>query len=133
MTRLFNSLFFRISFVFLLILLVISALYIYISVNTAEMYYQETRQKLDLNIASHIAKDNKCFKDDSVNTDVLKNVFHNVMVINPSIEVYLLDTNGTILTYYAPNKVVKINDVPLGPVKKFISSNEDLFIIGIDP
>ena len=133
MTRLFNSLFFRISFVFLLILLVISALYIYISVNTAEMYYQETRQKLDLNIASHIAKDNKCFKGDSVNTDVLKNVFHNVMVINPSIEVYLLDTNGTILTYYAPNHIVKINDVPLGPVKKFISSNEDLFIIGIDP
>ena len=133
MTRLFDSLFFRISFVFLLILLVISAVYIFISVNTAEMYYQETRQKLDLNIASHIANDNKCFKGDSVNTGVLKNVFHNVMVINPSIEVYLLDTNGTILTYYAPNQVVKIKDVPLGPVKKFISSGEESFIIGIDP
>ena len=72
MTKLFNSLFFKISFVFLLILLVISAIYIYISVNTAEMYYQETRQKLDLNIASHIAADNKCFKGDSVNTQCLK-------------------------------------------------------------
>ena len=133
MIKLFNSLFFRISFVFLLILLLISAVYIYISVNTAEMYYQETRQKLDLNIASHIANDNKCFKGDSVNTSVLKNVFHNVMVINPSIEVYLLDTNGTILTYYAPNSQVKINEVPLGPVKKFISSSEESFIIGIDP
>ena len=133
MTRLFNSLFFRISFVFLLILLVISAVYIFISVNTAEMYYQKTRQKLDLNIASHIANDNKCFKGDSVNTSVLKNVFHNVMVINPSIEVYLLDTNGTILTYYAPNQVVKIKDVPLGPVKKFISSSEESFIVGVDP
>jgi signal transduction histidine kinase len=133
MIRLFNSLFFRISFVFLLILMLISILYIYISVNTAEMYYQETRQKLDLNIASHIADDNKCFKDDSVNTGVLKNVFHNVMVINPSIEVYLLDTNGTILTYYAPNQVVKINNVPLGPVQKFISSNGKSYIVGIDP
>ena len=133
MIKLFNSLFFRISFVFLLILLVISILYIYISVNTAEMYYQETRQKLDLNIASHIANDNICFKGDSVNKVVLKNVFHNVMVINPSIEVYLLDTNGTILTYYAPNQVIKINNIPLGPVQKFISSGEGSFIIGVDP
>src|ERR1039457_86499 len=133
MTSLFNSLFFRILFVFLLILLAISTVYIIVSVNTAELYYQETRQKLDLNIASHIAADNNCFKGDSVNTGVLKNVFHNVMVINPSIEVYLLDTNGGILTYYAPNHVVKIKDVPLGPVKQFISSNEEAFIIAIDP
>jgi signal transduction histidine kinase len=133
MTRLFNSLFLRISIVFLLILLVISALYIYISVNTAEMYYQETRQKLDLNIASHIAEDNTYFKDDSINTSVLKDVFHNVMVINPSIEVYFLDTNGTILTYYAPDQVIKTNNVPLGPVKKFIASGGESFIIGIDP
>ena len=73
----------------------------YISVFTAEMYFQETRQKLDTEIASHIASENKCFNGDSVNVDVLKNVFHNVMVINPSIEVYLLDTTGKILTYYA--------------------------------
>jgi signal transduction histidine kinase len=104
-----------------------------VSVNTAEMYFQETRQKLDLNIASHIAEDNVCFKGDSVNSTVLRNVFHNVMVINPSIEVYLLDTNGVILTYYAPNHVVNIKAVPLGPVKEFISSNEESFIIGIDP
>lgn len=118
---------------FLLVLLAISTVYIIVSVNTAELYYQETRQKLDLNIASHIASDNKCFSGDSVNTGVLKNVFHNVMVINPSIEVYLLDTNGVILTYYAPNHVVNIKTVPLGPVKEFISSNEESFIIGIDP
>jgi signal transduction histidine kinase len=133
MTNLFDSLFFRISFVFLLILLAISSIYIVVSVNTAELYFQETRQKLDLNIASHIAADNDCFKGDSVNSRVLKNVFHNVMVINPSIEVYLLDTNGVILTYYAPNHVVQITQVPLEPVREFLSSNEESFIIGIDP
>ena len=97
------------------------------------MYFEETRQKLDLNIASHIATDNECFKGDSVNTEVLKNVFHNVMVINPSIEVYLLDTNGTILTYYAPNQIIKIQSVPLGPIKEFITSDKQSFLSGIDP
>ena len=133
MNKLFNSLFFQVSSVFLLILIIISAVYIYISVNTAEMYFEETRQKLDLNIASHIAADNDCFKGDSVNTEVLKDVFHNVMVINPSIEVYLLDTNGTILTYYAPNQVIKIKSIPLGPLKEFIYADKHSFLMGTDP
>jgi signal transduction histidine kinase len=133
MKNFFGSLFWRISAVFLLILLVISAVYIYISVNTAEMYFQETRQKLDTKVASHIASDNQFFSDDSLNIDALKNVFHNVMVINPSIEVYLLDTTGTILAFDAPANAVKIKDVPLGPIKNFISSTKDAFVMGIDP
>jgi signal transduction histidine kinase len=133
MKNFFGSLFWKISAVFLLILLVISTVYIYISVNTAEMYFQETRQKLDTKVASHIASDNQFFSDDSLNLDALKNVFHNVMVINPSIEVYLLDTTGTILAFDAPVNAVKIKEVPLEPIKKFISSTKETFLMGIDP
>ena len=109
MKNFFNSLYWKISAVFLLILMIISAVYIYISVITAEMYFQETRQKLDLNVASHIASDNDFFSGDSININVLKNVFHNVMVINPSIEVYLLDTtrNYTCLLCSAADGEVK--------------------------
>ncbi|HKI78222.1 MAG TPA: ATP-binding protein [Ignavibacteriaceae bacterium] len=133
MKEFFNSLFWKISAVFLLILIVISAAYIYISVNTAEMYFQETRQKLDIQVASHITSDNEFFMDDSVNVNALKDLFHNVMVINPSIEVYLLDTTGTILAFDAPLSTVKIKKIPLSPVKKFIQSNEETFLLGIDP
>jgi len=133
MKNFFSSLFWKISAVFLLILIVISAVYIYISVNTAEMYFQETRQKLDIKVASHIAADNKFFSGDSLNVDALKNVFHNVMVINPSIEVYLLNTSGKILAYDAPTGSVKLKKVPLEPIKKFISSKKETFLMGIDP
>ncbi len=133
MKNFFSSLFWKISAVFLLILIVISAVYIYISVNTAEMYFQETRQKLDIKVASHIAADNKFFSGDSLNVDALKNVFHNVMVINPSIEVYLLNTSGKILAYDAPTGSVKLKEVPLEPIKKFISSKKETFLMGIDP
>ena len=104
-----------------------------ISVNTAEMYFQETRQKLDVNIASHIASDNNFFSGDSMNLEVLKEVFHNVMVINPSIEVYLLDTTGTILSYYAPSQSVLLKSVPLNSIRKFIASKEENFLMGVDP
>ncbi len=129
----FNSLFWKISAVFLLILLVISAVYIYISVNTAEMYFQETRQKLDIKIASHISNEADFFKGDSVNYDAMRNVFHNVMVINPSLEVYLLDTNGNILAFDADSNEVKLKGLPLGPIKEFVASNKETFLLAPDP
>ncbi len=133
MKNFFSSLFWKISAVFLFILLLISVAYMLISINTAELYFQETRQKLDINIASHIADYNNFFSGDSINRAVLKDVFHNVMVINPSIEVYLLDTTGTILSYYAPNQSVKLKKVPLKAIKEFISSQEENFLLGVDP
>ncbi len=98
------------------------------------MYFQETRQKLDVKVASHIANDNQFFTGDSVNINVLKNVFHNVMIINPSIEVYLLNTNGKILAYDAPPNTVKLTEVPLKPIIKFIKSeSKEHFFMGVDP
>lgn len=104
----------------------------YISVFTAEMYFQETRQKLDQYVAKHIANEYDYYIDDSLNEDVIKNVFHDVMVINPSIEVYLLDEEGRILAYYAPDHTVEAEYIPLEPIKKFMGQEEQ-FVLGIDP
>ncbi|MEJ2618239.1 MAG: histidine kinase dimerization/phospho-acceptor domain-containing protein, partial [Ignavibacteriaceae bacterium] len=131
--RFFNSLYWKISAAFLIILFVLSCAYSYIAMFTAEMYFQEANQKLDIDIAPHIASENKCFIDGKANDEVLKNVFHNVMIINPSLEVYLLNKEGKILTYYAPNKIILLKYVPLGPIKEFISNKGKKFILGPDP
>ncbi len=128
-----KSLKWKITALFLLLLFFLSIIYLYISVSTAEKYFQETSQKLNIELAKHISKETKCFIDGKVNDKVLKNVFHNVMIINPSIEVYLLDTTGTILTYFAQDKKIKLKKIPLEPVNKFISDNGKNFILGQDP
>ncbi len=128
-----NTLFWKISGVFLLILFVFSGITFYLFTYLSEMYFRETVQKLNSNVAQHISKHNKCFIDGEVNKKVLKDVFHNVMVINPSIEVYLLDTSGKILTYYAPDKIIKLEKVPLRHINTFIESGGKKFITGIDP
>lgn len=133
LNKFFHSLFWKISATFLLILIVLSTIYLYISVHTAEMYFQEANQKLDAEIAPHISSENQCFINGKANGDVLKKVFHNVMIINPSLEVYLLDKQGRILTYYAPNKTIKLTYVPLAPIKKFISNTDRPFVLGNDP
>ncbi len=132
-TKFFHSLFWKISAIFLIVLVILSGIYMYISVYTAEMYFQETNQKLDAEIAPHIAAENQCFVDGKANTENLKDVFHNIMIINPSLEVYLLDKDGKILTYFAPNKVVRLKYVSLEPIKKFVSSKDEPFVLGPDP
>ncbi len=131
--KFFNSLFWKISAVFLIVLVILTGIYMYISVRTAEMYYQETNQKLDAEIAPHIAAENQCFVDGKANTENLKDVFHSIMIINPSLEVYLLDKDGKILTYFAPNKVVRLKYVSLDPIKEFISGKDKPFVLGPDP
>jgi signal transduction histidine kinase len=129
----FNSLFWKIGATFLVTLIVLSVVYLYISVYTAEMYFQEASQKLNAEVAPHIADENRCFINGKANDEVLKDVFHDVMVINPSIEVYLLDTEGKILTYFAPNKIIELEYVPLEPLKDFINAKEASFFMGVDP
>ena len=132
MKNFFNSLFWKISALFLLILIIISCVYMYISVFTAEMYFQETRQKLDLYVADHIANEYDYFNEGKVNRNSIDMIFHNVMVINPSIEVYLIDTEGKILAYYAPDHTVEAQSIPLEPIKEFLTQ-EDQFVLGLDP
>lgn len=128
-----TSIFWKISGIFLLTLLVLSIIYLYISVYTAEMYFQEAGQKLNAEVAPHIADENQCFVNGEANEEALKEVFHDVMVINPSIEVYLLNTEGKILTYFAPYKVIKLDYVPLEPIKEFIEVGASTFVMGVDP
>lgn len=97
------------------------------------MYFQEASQRLNAEIAPHIAGENKCFVNGKANEEVLKDVFHDVMIINPSIEVYLLNTEGKILTYFAPNKVIDLEYVPLDPINEFINDTTGSFIMGVDP
>jgi signal transduction histidine kinase len=129
----FSSLYWKIAAVFLFALIIISLVYLYIATFTAEMYYQEASQRLNEEVAKHIAEENQFFVNGKANEDALKKIFHDIMVINPSIEVYLLNTEGKILSYFAPNKEVKLEYVPLAPIKEFLESGASKFVMGADP
>ena len=132
-TRFYNSLYLKIGVTFLLVLLLLSTIYIYISVFTAEMYFQEASQRLNAEIAPHIAEENQCFINGEPNEAVLKGVFHDVMVINPVIEVYLLDVEGNIITFFPDNQTLKLQHIELEPVEQFIRTKGNEFVIGVDP
>jgi signal transduction histidine kinase len=131
----FKSLYWKISLTFLLILLVLAFAYVYATAFSAKLYFEATHQRLNREVASHIAKFMSPFvnKTITLNNTQTKRVFFNVMVMNPSAEVYLLNSQGNILSYFAPEKKIIREKVSLTPILKFINTKGSIFILGDDP
>ena len=85
------------------------------------MYFQEKNQRLNADLAAHIVQEVKpSYKQGKVDEASMDKIMSSMMAINPSIEVYLLDTEGVILNYVAPYKKVKLSEVNLAPVVNFV-------------
>lgn len=131
--KIWGTLYLRISATFLFLLIIIGLVYIFIIFHSVKDYYQEANQKLNVTIAAHIAAEIKPFVDGKVNNAELEHIFHNTMVLNPAIEIYLLDKEGKILSYFAPGKEIKLSKIDLLPIKEFLQTNGQEFVCGDDP
>jgi len=129
-----SSLYWRIAATFLILLAVIGCAYVFITVDTVKVYFQEKNQRLHADLAKHVVTEVKpTYTNGQVDEASMDMIMHSMMAINPSIEVYLLDTQGHILNYVAPYKRVKLEEVKLGPILSFIENDGQEFIKGDDP
>ena len=128
-----KSLFWRISVSFAVVLLIVGCSYVYITTSTAQRYFQETTQRLNATVADYLIKEVNPFQDGKVNEDALGMIMHSMMAVNPGIEVYLLDPDGEILSFVVLDKLVKLKRVDIGPVKEFLDSGGESFVMGDDP
>lgn len=132
--KIINRLYIQVSAIFLLVLLLFAAITIYISVNSARKYALEVNQKLNRDLAENTVDVIKpLFHNGDINQEAIADLMHSMMVINPSVEVYLLDPQGKILAYVAPKKVVKLEEVSLDPIHEFLDDTEQRIIYGDDP
>lgn len=128
-----NRIYWKISLTLLALLVILGIVYVAITVNTEKRYFQEVNQRLYGSIADHTIKEVKPLIDGEVDTNAIQEIMHSMMVINPNVEVYLLDQKGKIITYVAPYKKVKLQRIDLEPVKTFINASQKPFIQGDDP
>ncbi len=129
-----NSLYWRISAVLFVLLLVIGCAFIYLTSYSSQMYFQEANQRLNAGIAEHIVKEVPIFTETgAVNDRSLEEMFHHVMTLHPAIEIYLLDPQGRILSYFAPDTKIKRKTVSLKPIQSFIKANGKSCVMGDDP
>ncbi len=132
-TRIKESLFWKISIVFFLILVLLGVSYTFITISMARRYSDETTQKLNANVASQMLLEVNPFVNGEVNEEALGKIMHSMMAVNPSLEVYLLDPDGKILTFVVLDKEVKLKYVSLDPITKFINDKGHSLIYGDDP
>ena len=132
--NIFSTLFWKIAAIFILVLLIFAAITLYISIRSARNYSIEVNQKLNWNLAHNTVDVVKPdFKNGTVNKEAIDDLIHSMMAINPSVEVYLLNPDGEILSYVAPEKVVKLKKVSLEPITQFLNDSLHNMILGDDP
>ncbi len=129
----FKSLYSKIAAGLALLFLIVGLIFIGITVFSTDMYQQEVNQKLNTNLARQIVKERLLMKEGKVDQEALRDIFHMLMVINPGIEIYLLDTKGKILTYSAPRGSVKRIFVDLAPINRYLDKKFTRPFQGDDP
>ncbi len=128
-----NSLFLKISSALLGLLLLLGAAYVMITAYAAKEYYKETTQRLNAHVAEHMLLEVSPFVDGKVNEEALGKIMHSMMAVNPSLEVYLLNPSGDILSFVVLDKEVRLKNVKVQPVQEFIATKGERYILGEDP
>ncbi|VAW99064.1 Two-component system sensor histidine kinase [hydrothermal vent metagenome] len=129
----FKTLYSKLVVTLLVIVFVLAGIGFFALRYSSEMYQQEASQKLNRTLAKNMVAEERLLTKQGVNEKALKHLLHMLMVINPSIEIYLLDTRGDILSYHASSEKIKRKNVSLSPIKKFLSGDHVYPLMGDDP
>jgi signal transduction histidine kinase len=128
-----KSLYAKLSLVLVLLLASIGVVYTMVTISATRHYLEEVNQNLNRDLAKNLVADRDLVAEGRINENALKETFHEYMVINPSIEIYLLDEEGKILSFSADPEKVKRKRVSLDPIYAFMSGKASFPILGDDP
>jgi len=128
-----KTLYAKLAGALLVLFLVVGGVTLAVTLVTSHFYQQEVQQRIHHDLADHIVAEELLIVDGQIAEEALKHVFHMMMVINPSIELYLLDRTGEILAFSAPPGRVKLARVEMWPVEVFLEGDARLPILGDDP
>lgn len=115
-----KSLYSRIALTFAALILVFGGLVGGLDYIAAKHHQQEIVQRLSWDLAQHIADHWPLAKADNLDIDGIGELFHMLMIVNPSIEVYLLDDKGVIKAHKAPPGRLQKQQIDLAPIHAFL-------------
>jgi signal transduction histidine kinase len=111
----------------------LTVVFVVIDRYSTDLYYQEVTQRLNAPIAMYVAAEAQLIVGGEVNQAELERLAHQAMVINPTVEVYLLDPEGQILGHAADADVVVRQRVAVEPIRRLLAGTERLPLLGDDP
>lgn len=127
-----RTLFARLALALVLLLAGIGLMYTALSTTLARHYQQVFLQQLNRELAHNLIADRQLVTEGAVNQAALEETFHHYMVVNPSIEIYLVDLQGKLLSYSADPGKVKRKRIDVKPIHDFLADHA-YPLLGDDP
>src|SRR5687767_12857752 len=93
---------------------------------------QEINQKLYRSLAQRLIDEQFLSERDSAEPASVQRVFDRIRIVNPRIDVYLLDRNGQVVAA-SVRDALKRDRVDLEPIRRIGDENANLPILGDDP
>ncbi|MEY4589352.1 MAG: hypothetical protein RL497_1428 [Pseudomonadota bacterium] len=133
MPRFLYTLYGRLAIFFILLLFLLGAAVLALTNWSQNSYYQEVTQNLNKNLAMYIVQRAPLIEQGQVNAPRVKELAELVMVVNPIVEVYVLNTDGLILAHSLPPQSIIHPQIDLTPIKRWLASNQHHTIFAQDP
>lgn len=128
-----RTLYGKLALVLVVLLLSLGIGYGLFSLYASQLFLQEVNQRFNRDLARQLLVQRNLISGERLHEEEIKQLFSYYMHINPAIEIYLLDTEGRILAYEAPQMKIKRERVSLEPIKRFLSGDTSFPILGDDP
>jgi two-component system OmpR family sensor kinase len=127
-----NSLKQRLSLSLMTLFLIIGLILAYITRQASVQYNLEITQRLNGSIAMYVAEEEQLILNGQVNQPAIDRLAQRAMVINPTVEVYLLDTGGRILSHNLATDPLA-ERIPLDRVNEFMQPDSHRPLLNLDP
>ncbi|MCG8519282.1 sensor histidine kinase [Marinobacter sp. CA1] len=128
-----KTLYTRLALGLFMLLVTVGVLYSVISWYSLRGYVTSVNQQLHRDLAANLVQDRNLVDEGRLNQAALKELFDLYMTINPSIEIYLLDPRGEILSYSADPAKIKRKRVSMAPIRALLADKGAYPILGDDP
>ncbi len=129
-----RSFYAKIAALFLALLLLLSLAYVLVSYQAAIDLIDEVEVRLNSGYAAGIARALEPLVAKGFDAERLGESIHYMMVSNPRVEIYLLDSRGWVLAYFAATSApLKERRVSLGPIEAFLAGIRGSLPLGSDP
>lgn len=128
-----NTLFAKLSTALLIIVALMGTAFFIVERINTRAYYEELTQSLNAPIAMYVTGQRQLIKNGNPDLASLRELAAHAMVINPTAEIYLLDTAGLILGHGLPEETVLRSQVDLAPIKALIDGSARMPVRGDDP
>jgi len=128
-----STLFARLCLVFAAILLGLGLMTLAIANRSQQRYFEEFTQELNRPVAMYMASQTRFFVNGLPDRQALTELASHVMMINPSLELYLLDPQGMVIDSVVDASDVQLRQVDLEPIKRLLSADARLPVYGDNP